>query len=266
MLKAVEHIGGVGIGVTSPQLFRADDGQVYVVKLQRNRLGTKILANELLAVKIGERLKLCFPASGVIELSQETINSYPRLAKAGVMPGRQFACRYLSHTMYVDRGKLAKAVNKEQLAGVMLFDHLLHNIDRTWNRKNLLIRHEQDGPKVYAIDNSHLFLRGRWTADSLKDLAGRMKVNSRRSYGVLLKYYLRPEHFASYAQAMLAISNEDVADIVFGIPEEWLPSHEERAALIEHIIIRRELVPDICRMLTALIPNINRSTNDNKRK
>lgn len=255
-------MGSVGVGVTSPRLFGANDGRLYVVKLQRNRLGPKVLANELLAVKMGERLELCFPPGGVIELEAEVIKRYPRLARDGIRPGKQFACLYLPHSYYVDPRKLSKAINKQQLAGVMLFDHLLHNVDRTWNRKNLLIRREEAGARVYAIDNSHLFMRGRWTVDSLRQLAGRLQVNRRRTYGVLLKRYLRPADFQPYAQAIQQLSNEEIADFVRQIPVEWLPDQQERITLTEHIIGRRELVPDICRHLFALIPDIDRCPHD----
>lgn len=259
MLKAEKYIRTIGVGVTSPRIFRANDGLFYVVKLQRNRLGPKVLANELLAAKMGEKLDLCFPPGGVMELDSEVILRYPELARDGILPGKQFACLYLPHSYYVDRRKLSKAVNKQQLAGVMLFDHLLHNMDRTWNRKNLLIRREEAGARVYAIDNSHLFMRGRWTVNSLRKLAGRFEVNHCRSYGVLLKHYLKPADFQPYAQAIQQLSNEEIAGFVEQIPLEWLPDQAERLALAEHIISRRNLVPEICRHLFALIPDINRS-------
>jgi hypothetical protein len=262
MLSIAEYIGSIGIGVTSPRLFRADDGFIYVVKLQYNKLGPKVLANELLATKIGEKMNLCFPPGGLIRLEAEVIGKTPKLARAGLVPGNQFACRYLPHSSYVTRHQLAKAINKQQLAGVMLFDHLLHNFDRTWNRKNLLIRRENQGPTVYAIDNSHLFVKGRWTPESLENLAGRISVNHRRSYGILLKHYLQPADFEPYVAAFCRLNDKEIAGIVADIPWEWLPLIQERQALTEHIIRRRELAPEICGRLCALIPNVNRRSND----
>ena len=115
MLKAEEYIGSVGVGVTSPRVFRANDGLLYIVKLQRNRLGTKVLVNELLAAQMGERLNLCFPQGGIMELEAQIIHRYPKLARDGILPGKQFACRYLPHSFYVDRRKLSKAINKQHL-------------------------------------------------------------------------------------------------------------------------------------------------------
>jgi hypothetical protein len=266
MLTAEKYIGEMGVGVTSPQLFTTADGTPYVVKLQYNRMGPKILANELLAVEIGTKLGLCFPQGGVIYLSRDVIQKHSQLRRSGIAPGKQFACRYLPHSYYVNRANLAKAINKQQLAGVMLFDHLLHNVDRTWNRKNLLIRREKEGMKVYAIDNSHLFIRGRWSEATLNKLADSLRVNHRRSYGVLLKHYLKPADFAPYVDAVLGLEESEIEEIVNSIPEEWLPRQEERKALICHIIQRRDLTPVICERLCSLIPNVNRRTNVNKRE
>lgn len=264
MLYAVEHIGTVGVGVTSPQLFRANDEQLYIVKLQRNRLGPKVLANEWLAAQLGGKLKLCFPPSAIIELSAQVILSSPCLARKGIIPGKQFACRYLPHSYYLNRWKISKAVNKQQMAGVMLFDHLLHNVDRTWNRKNLLIRKEEQGPTLYAIDHSHLFIRGRWTVESLAKLADRIHINCRRSYGILLKYFLKPVDFEPYAAAIAMLDDAAIGEIVGEIPHEWLPLREEREQLCSFLIRRRDLAPEICRQLCALIPDENRCADSNK--
>lgn len=265
MFRAVEYIGPVGLGATSPQLFRAEnshgDRKVCVVKLSANRLGAKVLVNELLAARFGCWLNLCFPPGGLIEISPEVLAGSRRLTAAGVLPGWHFGCEYLRGAGYVTKFNLHRAVNKEQMAGVMLFDHLFHNPDRTENRKNLLIRKEQTGYKIYAIDNSHLFRRGKWTIEMLKQLTEGITLNHRRSYGVLLKYYLKPVHFFKYVQIVKNIKDNELAEFVESIPGEWLPDPDERQALQEFIIARRDKVDWVMRRLTDLIPNINRSAD-----
>lgn len=270
MFRALKYIGPVGLGATSPQLFRAQtisgETKVCVVKLSANRLGSKVLVNELLAARFGQWLKLCFPAGGIIDIPAEVLNKSKRLMAAGIQPGKHFGCEYLNGVGYVSKYILHRAVNKEQMAGVMLFDHLFHNPDRTENRKNLLIRKEQDGYKLYAIDNSHLFRRGKWTIKMLKDMTESITINHRRSYGVLLKYYLRPKNFYTYAQAVKNIPQEEFVEFVTGIPEEWLPDMGERQALLEFIISRCEKVGWVTGKLVDLIPNINRSSDIHQRK
>ncbi|WP_425059652.1 hypothetical protein SCACP_02480 [Sporomusa carbonis] len=263
MFRAVEYIGPVGLGATSPQLFRAQttngETKVCVVKLSINRLGSKVLVNELLAARFGDWLKLCFPPGGIIHIPPEVINTSKRLVASGTLPGRHFACEYLKGAGYVTKYNLHRAINKEQMAGVMLFDHLFHNPDRTENRRNLLVRKERDGYKLYAIDNSHLFRRGKWTIDMLAKLADNITINHRRAYGVLLKYYLKPIDLFAYAHTIKNIPDVDLSHLLESIPEEWLPDMAERQALLEFLIARRDKADWVAGQVAGLIPDINRS-------
>lgn len=253
-LTAVTYLGPMEWGVTSPQLFRATDGHMYVVKLCGNKVGLKALANESLAMTLGAKLGLCFPASGMIWLDDSLLQQNRRLRKAAIQKGPHFACRYLSQASYVDRSELNRAINKEELAGVMLFDHVLHNVDRTRNRKNLLVRHEAEGYRIYAIDHSHLFRRARWTVEMLTELENNVTVNTRRVYGLLLKHYLQPSDFDRYSLAIKSLSDDYLAQAVDSIPHIWLPDNVERQALVRHLCIRRNLVDEIVRALVAYIP------------
>ncbi len=254
MLVAREHLGATARGVTSPQLFRADDGKVYVVKLQNNRLGPKVLANELIGTRLGEALGLCFPPGGVIKLEEELLRRSRRLAAHGVAPGRHFGCRYLSGTEYLCRHNVARAINRREMAGVMLLDHLAHNMDRTLNSRNLLLRREVEGWRIYAIDNSHFFRRALWTEETLAYLTPKIRVNSHGVYGTLLRHYLQPGDFTPYLARVEGWSEEFFAALVAEVPTEWLPHTAERQAVVKFLAARRDMAAEIVTCLTALIP------------
>ncbi|MEG6585214.1 HipA family kinase [Dendrosporobacter sp. 1207_IL3150] len=266
MLVAVEYLGDIGVGVTSPRLFRANDGYVYVVKFQNNRLGQKVLVNELLACRFSSLMDLCFPDGGIIQIEEPFIQKNKRLKAAKVKPGAHFASRFLNNSEYVGRRNLAKAANKSQMAGIILFDHIFHNVDRTWNRKNLLLRREANAYRLYAIDNSHLFRRGKWTIESLSKLADKIGVNKRRSFGWLLKYYLSKDDFAPYIAQIKAITNSQLSILVTEIPTEWLPEQSEREALFNFLVKRRDMIDKIADEIFKLIPNVNRAANINQNK
>jgi len=260
MLTALEYLGSVGIGVTSPQLFRADDDQIYIVKLQNNRMGTKVLVNEYLACWFGQQMNLCFPASGLIQISEQVLKKNRRLGGAVISSSVHFASQYIPSNSYVTRQHLRKAVNKQAMAGVMLFDHLFHNVDRAKNRKNLLICNKDATYILYAIDNSHLFIRGRWTVSSLAHLVDRMTVNRVRVYGWLLRNFLIPEDFTPYVTAVKEITNESLHGLVASIPEEWLPNRDERNALLQYMVVRCEMVDSIVQKIYRSLSNMNRRT------
>ncbi len=254
MLMAMKHFGNVGVGVTSPQLFRANDRKFYVVKLQNNRLGPKVLVSEFLAAKLGEIMGLCFPISNIIEITKKTIQQSPQLKATGVVPGRHFASQYLNHTEYVRKDNLHQAVNITEMAGVILFDYMYHNSDRTTNKKNLILRKEDDNYKIYAIDNSHLFRSARWKIEHLNSLGTIIKSYSRFSYGLLLRDWLSPSHFSPYVEKVMEMSQEYIDSLVKEIPKEWLPDDSERQALAKYIALRRDMVEDILAVVYKHIP------------
>ncbi len=254
MLIAMKHFGSVGIGVTAPQLFRANDRKFYVVKLQNNRLGPKVLVNEFLAAKLGEMLGLCFPVSSSIQIGKDIIGQSPKLQAAGTPIGQHFASQYLNYTEYVGKDNLHNAVNITEMAGILLFDSMFHNGDRTNNRKNLLLRKEKSGYKIYAIDNSHLFRTTRWTIALLNRISRIIQPYYRYSYALLLNDWLSPSHFFPYVKKVKEMSYESICEIVAQIPEEWLPDDSERQALINYVILRRDMVKNIEQALYKQIP------------
>jgi hypothetical protein len=254
MLIAVEYLGNVGVGVTSPQFFRANDGKVYVVKLQNNKLGAGVLVSEFLGAKFGRIMNLCFPPSDIIEVNEDMILHNPALAELGALAGRHFASQFIDNAAYITPPILHQITNVTEMAGIMLFDHIFHNSDRTGNRRNLLVCREAGGYKIYAIDNSHLFRSGRWTLNSLVNLGNHIKVYYYRSYGLLLRDYLSPQDFLPYLAKFEQLTDEEIAAIVQEIPAEWLPGTVERIALNDYIKLRRDLIREIWDRLCKQIP------------
>ncbi len=260
MLLAMNYIGPIGRGVTRPELFKADDANSYVVKLQNNRMGRQILVNEYIAKEIGSKLKLCFPNSGLIYLSQDAKTQVERHLNKKISRGPHFASRFISHSTYLTPENITKAINRTDMAGIMFFDHLFHNVDRTHNRRNLLIRREEVGWRIYAIDHSHLFYRGRWNLSTLERMAEMIKVNSSRIYGLLLKRYLQPQDFVPYVESFRELTDEQIVQIIAAIPTEWQVTSQQQAALTHYIIRRRQLADDILAAICRLISDKNGST------
>ncbi len=254
MLIAAEHLGSVGVGITSPQFFRGNDGKVYIVKLQNNRLGSKVLVNEFLAAQLGKIMDLIFPSCEIITITEQLLQKVPCPTTPEINLGQHFASLYLDSTEYIEKHNLSQVINTTQMAGVLLFDHMFHNPDRTNNPKNLLLRREDMGYKIYAIDNSHLFKSGNWTLESLSSLSTRIKAYQRYSFGMLLKDYLSPQDFFPYLEKVATIRKEDIERIVANCPNEWLPDNSERQGLVHHIKIRCTMAEKIMDTLCQYIP------------
>src|SRR5260370_3588652 len=76
--KAVQHVRRMRGGAQA-HLMRAADGHFYVVKFQNNPQHIRVLANEMLATRLAERVGLPVPVTEVIEVSQWLIEETAEL-------------------------------------------------------------------------------------------------------------------------------------------------------------------------------------------
>ena len=253
VLLAVEYWGPVGVGVTSPQYFRADDGKIYVVKFQPCGSESKVAVSEWLAAALGERMGLAFPAYALIQIDSDMIERHPHLTTVGMSAGRHFASCFLENAVYASKRDLTKAENITEMAGIILFDHIFHNADRAKNKRNILRYPSEEALRIVAIDNSHLFRSSRWNTATLARLGRDITVYTARNYRKLLKDILVVEDFLPFRERIKHISPEQVNYIVRHIPVEWLPSENERQALAEYVGMRLTMVDEICDRLERYI-------------
>lgn len=255
MLFAEEYLGEVGVGATSPLFFRADDEYIYIVKLTSNPLGTKVLVSEQIAAYFGRILHLPFPASDIICITDTWLSKHHEYDDSYITAGYHFASRYLPNVRYATIDRLSAVSNRTELAGMILFDHLLHNGDRARNRKNMLVTTDSTAyPIIYGIDHSHIFHSGRWSIDSLDEWAYRIRSYTENLYGLLLEDHLYAQDFSSYVDTLLRLDDHTLKEILRSVPRAWLPDNEERKALYRFLCIRRDLTAHIYQKILSYIP------------
>lgn len=248
--------GRLGVGVTSPHLMADASGKRYVVKLSQNRVGVKALANEWLGYRLGRRCGLRLPRAELAELAPELIASsciYGKLSTDAV----HFASRYLAGCEYVGRQAIRQAVNKDEVVGAMLFDHLLCNEDRTLNRKNFLALWRGEKARIYAIDHSHLLGSGRWQAETVLAQAETIALNQRLLYGWLIRHYITRDRLEHHIERIVGIDIAEVEGFVAEIPPAWL-SRADREAFKQFWQIRQAMVPDIAERLLSVAADYHR--------
>src|ERR1700722_18118870 len=75
---AVQHVRRMRGGAQS-HLMRCSDGNFYVVKFRNNPQHLRVLANELLATRLAERVGLPVPLTEVVEVNDWLIRHSPEL-------------------------------------------------------------------------------------------------------------------------------------------------------------------------------------------
>ena len=172
-ISAVQHLRPLRGGAQS-HLLRASDGACYVTKFQNNPQHIRVLANEMLATKLGIALGLPMPSVEVIEVSDwliehtEGLRIDSRGVKIPCRGGRQLGSLYAgceSPGMTFDhlpRELLQRVMNVGEFARVLVLDKWTCNSDgrqAIFCRKSLL----SHSPHAIFIDQGYCFNAGEWT-------------------------------------------------------------------------------------------------------
>lgn len=102
MKLAVEHVRRMRGGAQA-QLMRCDDEAYYIVKFQNNPQHLRILANEMLATRLGARLGISVPQVEVVDVRPEIVAYTPDLViqlglgRTPCAAGKQFGSQFPGH-------------------------------------------------------------------------------------------------------------------------------------------------------------------------
>ena len=172
-ISAIQHIRRLRGGAQS-HLLRASDGNWYVTKFQNNPQHVRVLANEMLATKLGLQLGLPMPRVEVIEVSDWLIDRTPELRQqlAGEQlsykSGKQLASLYIGQHSpsltfdYLPNEMLKNVRNLADFARVVVLDKWACNSD---GRQAIFSRKTPRSRRYTAtfIDQGYCFNAGEWT-------------------------------------------------------------------------------------------------------
>lgn len=236
-------------GGAQAHLMRADDGHFYVVKFQNNPQHLRVLANELLATRLAERVGLPVPATDIVIVEPWLIENTPDLRiESGIRPvlchaGLQFGARYVCDPAeaqvfdYLPESMLDKVKNRTGFAGMLALDKWLGNA----NGRQAVFWKKTKERKYTAtfIDQGYCFNAGEWTFpdSALRGVYARNKV------------YEDVRGWESFEPWLSRIEKFDpaiVEQIAGEIPPEWI-EHDWEALkqLTKAIVERRGKVRDL---------------------
>lgn len=252
-VRAVEFIRRMR-GASQPHLLRCEDGESYVVKFQNNPQHVRVLANEMLAGRLGRLIGLPIPELAIVEVTTELIVNNPLLEmevgarRERCAPGQQFGSRYPGapgRTLVVDflpDRILSRVRNLSAVfLGALVFDKWTCNCD---GRQVIFYRSPDQEESAYSasiIDQGFCFNDGEWDFPD----------NPIRSLYPRRLVYECVRGLPSFEPFLSRIENLDAADLdacVRGIPAEWAGGDTQLLTrLAERLYARRR------RMRQALI-------------
>lgn len=244
-IVAVQHIRRMRGGAQG-HLMRCSDNHFYVVKFRNNPQHLRVLANELLATRLAERLGLPVPATEVVEVGEWLVNHTPELHiqlahhSMPCEPGLQFGSRYVVSPLegqvfdYLPKQMMGRLRNLETFAGMLVVDKWTGNTD---GRQAAFWRKSRE--KTYTatfIDQGSCFNAGEWT---FPDYPLRGVYAQNEVYEGVSGW----KSFEPWLSLMEKMEEDMVWKLAGQIPPEWYSGHwDELQKLVRTLIGRQGLV------------------------
>lgn len=236
-LIATRYVTPLREGGSLPAILDTDEPGQYVVKFRGAGQGPKALVAEVIAAGIAHAIGLPVPPAAIISLGEGFGLSEPDpeiqdLLKASA--GDNFGLRYLQGAFGFEPAADAETVNSVAAAGIVWFDALISNVDRTANNPNLLIWND----RLWLIDHgASLYFHHAPGVDWQKRSQDRFPLIKQH---ILLG--AAGDLRRADADLRPLLTEATICGIVEGIPDEWLENDgepgQQRRTYVDYLLAR----------------------------
>lgn len=241
-LRAPDQSGG-----SKPKIFEAEDGQEYLVKFKENEQGVRVLANDLIANAIAQRLEVACPEGLVVDLDQallEVNSAFKYDYPTAISPGKHFGIRVIDDILtFPPRSLIRTASNKKEIAKFIILDVLTQNHDRNPRSSVLLVkpRHAPSQFQVSAIDHGHCFGKPNWD-ESITKMVGNWAPTYLAEFADEIR---GKEPFKEGLEKLATLTDTHIDMILDGVPDEWGVPSIQAQALKKFLKSQRDQMADI---------------------
>ncbi|MEH7177686.1 HipA family kinase [Neobacillus vireti] len=225
-------------GKSNAHLITFDDGRDYVVKYFQPGF-EKTLANEWVAYCLARYLDLPIPFAQLVEIPKEFSAGIPELSQI-TQTQFQFASLYVPDCFDGHQVTEVPAIsNRENLAGIILFDYWMCNRDRT--RKNIVLCDNAQGSyHLWIIDHAEVFDSYNWVAEDLEALPVTLLKSA--THQIMACFIEKEQDFYEQLEMIQTLPIHLIEEIVALIPNDWNVTSEERKAIVTTLVIRRKKI------------------------
>jgi hypothetical protein len=236
-ITATEYVTPLREGGSLPAIVAGDDDGTYVLKFRGAGQGTRALIAELVSGELARLLGLPVPEIVFVDLD-------PRMARTEPDPeiqdllrrseGLNLALDYLPGSITFDPLVPRPIAEQPRLAsGIVWFDALVTNVDRTAKNTNLLVWHKE----LWMIDHgATLIFHHAWDEPLRRARNPYKHINEH----VLLRW--AREIAAVDAELAPKLTAAAIESVLALIPDDWLGDEERFANIDEHRAAYRDVL------------------------
>lgn len=250
---------------TDPFEAKIDNTFVYV-KSFGGRWTNKVLINEYVCLNMAKALDIPIPEGGICNITENTdikaveddIDYGEDIKGIGFYSEKIYnvAPSIKAYTVF------SNIINIEDINSIILFDHLIYNIDR--HKGNLLLHYGNtiEGYRMYLIDHSHVFnLRHNWDVAGLQKLMDKDDYKDKNilndNYKDLYRYFfdigaIKRDLLEKAAEKFKnTITKEFLDGIINNVPKVWYLKIEDLNKLRDYIMYRLSHIDFIIEMILS---------------
>lgn len=225
-----------------------DNEKAYIVKFFKKGQ-EKILFNEWLGYALARYMGLPIPPSRFVEIPPDFLATIEEKEDI-IYTSKQFATQFIPNCLNAHELEQPNIVNQDQLAGIITLDYWLYNTDRT--RKNVLFKHVENGHYLYMIDLADSFGSFAWKLEDLQMIDQQNLLKS-ATHQIMASFIKNKEEFEKQLHIIEAIPSLLLREIVEFTPDDWNITKEEKEAIIEFLIFRRDkILPQLLKRFIKL--------------
>jgi hypothetical protein len=258
-VTAIEHLRRLR-GGSQPHLLLGSDGGYYVTKFSNNPQHIRVLANEMFAGQVAQRLGLPVATPEVIDVPEWFIRETPELCMEVIQgtfscsAGKQLASRYLSDPEmgpvydYLPDQALEKVTNLADFPRVLVLDKWTANCD---GRQVVFTPDSIFNDRYVAtfVDQGFCFNAGEWNFPDAP-------LRGAYSRNCVYRNVTGWEAFEPALSRAEQMGLDELWHIAYQIPEEWYEHDVEGLSRITEALYRRRS------KIRGLITDFRKSTRN----